>query len=74
MWLVARTKGSKVVSDNTGSNVKNGDILNLQVMCCLPQGWIFEGRKWRNAEGSKVSGNTEDWSSMMNNEIKVCRG
>ena len=46
MWLVARTKGSKkVVSDNTGSNVKNGDILDLQVMCCLSQGWIIEGRK-----------------------------
>ena len=29
MWLVARTRGIKAVSDSTGSNVKNGDILNL---------------------------------------------
>ena len=61
------------MSDNTGSNVKNGDILNLQATCCLPQGWSIEGRNWRNVEWSKVSGNKEDWSSMANNGIYVCR-
>ena len=74
MWLVARPRDSKVVSNNTGSNVKNGDMLNLLSTFCLSQGWIIEGKKSGNVEGGKASGNKEDSSSMTDNGIKVSRG